>query len=102
MPFQWPSEMEDCLKEKKMEKIYLGDLVRDRVSKFEGIAVAVTEWLNGCKRVTIQPNCLDKDGKVFEAQTFDEYQMEVVKKGVIPPVNKETGGPRNDAVALRR
>lgn len=85
-----------------MEKIKLGDLARDRVSKFEGVVVAVTEWLNGCRRITIVPPYLDKDGKPFEGQTFDEFQMEVIKKGAVESFNKETGGPQNDAVALRR
>ena len=33
----------------------LGDEVKDTITGFKGIVVARTEWLNGCARVTVQP-----------------------------------------------
>ena len=71
--------------------ISLGQEARDRVTGFKGIAVARTEWLNGCARVTLQPK-MGKDGKHPDAVTFDEPQLELIGKGVrIGP--RDTGGP---------
>ena len=73
-------------------KIQLGDRVRDTLTGFAGIAVAETQWLHGCRRITIQPEKLN-DGKVVEAMTFDEPQIVVVKEGVASG-KRDTGGPR--------
>lgn len=67
-----------------MAKVTLGDRVRDRVSGFEGIVVCRTVWLNGCVRVSIAPEKLDKDGKVQEPSHFDEPQLVVLDKGIVP------------------
>lgn len=83
--------------------IELGMKVRDRVTGVEGIAVARTEWLNGCTRVTVQPQKL-KDSQPVETTTFDEAQLEVV--GSTHPLTKRrqvrTGGPQDDRAALRK
>lgn len=81
--------------------VQLGDEARDTVSGFSGVCVARTEWLNGCWRMTLQPKALDKDGKPCEAQTFDDFQLEVTKPKHQPVGSKETGGPR-DAPARPR
>lgn len=62
-----------------MERVELGDLVRCKITGFEGICVARTEWISGCARITLQPPC-GKDGKVPEGQTFDEPMVEVKKR----------------------
>ena len=64
-------------------QIGLGDLVRDQVTGFEGIAIAITIWLHSCERVSVQPRDL-KDGKVPDCITFDIHQLSLVKSGVIP------------------
>ena len=76
-----------------MSKVNLGDEARDKVSGFQGVCVARTDWISGCARLTLQP-AIGKDGKLPEQQTFDEYMLEVVKarKAAIGP--KTTGGPR--------
>jgi hypothetical protein len=86
-----------------MHTVNLGDKVKDRVSGLTGIAVARTQWLNGCVRIAIQPSTLDKDGKVQEATYVDEPQIDILKAGAIKveigtpePVRTErnkTGGP---------
>lgn len=75
-------------------KIELGDKVRDQVTGYEGIAVARTEWLHGCARITVQPANLDKDGKPPETVTFDELQLTRVVEQVVASGNRGTGGPR--------
>ena len=63
----------------------LGDRVRDVVTKFEGIAVGVTNWMHGCDRVSVEPETLDDDGQPQSKQTFDSHRMEVVERGVHTP-----------------
>lgn len=88
----------------------LGDLVKDTVTGFRGIVICRALWLNGCARLTVQPQTV-KDGKPVESQCFDDLQLEVLKVGVVPSPNREevapppvmapvalrpTGGPRPD------
>lgn len=75
--------------------VQLGDEALDTVSGFRGVCVARTEWLNGCWRMTLQPRALDKDGKPMEAQTFDDFQLEVTGPKAQPAGSKTTGGPRD-------
>lgn len=72
--------------------INLGDKVKDKVTGFAGIAIARTEWLNGCIRVTVQPDKLT-DGKVAASETIDEPQLVVVKIGQVKVKVSDTGGP---------
>lgn len=74
------------------EKVVLGDIVRDVISNLSGVAIARTEWMNGCSRVTVQPKEL-KDGLPVESSTFDESDLQIVTRA-IPPKPRETGGPR--------
>jgi hypothetical protein len=89
-----------------MSKIELGDRVKDPITGFSGIAVAITTWLHGCDRIVIQPETLDKDGKVRDNQSFDAPQVVKIKAAVIkgtPQTDRATapGGPRDDKAATR-
>lgn len=84
-----------------MDKIKLGDVVRDSISGMEGVVIADTMWLNGCRRLQVQPREL-KDGKPVEGQSFDEEQLELVTGSVLASKGRErqaqparayTGGP---------
>ena len=59
----------------------LGKEVRDKVSGFRRIVVAVTKWLYSCVRVNVVPKT-KKDGTMQESQGFDIDQLEVVGDGV--------------------
>lgn len=87
------------------KKVELGDRVEEAITGFVGIAVARTEWLFGCVRITVQPEKL-KDNKIGETQTFDEPQLKLIKRSIVKhrPVPEEprSYGPRDDAKALRR
>jgi len=84
-------------------KINLGDKVKHAVSGMTGIVVGRTEWLNGCWRMTIQPQ-VKKDGTLPDASSFDDIELIVVEKGAfqkrVEPKKrkkigkKDTGGPR--------
>lgn len=72
--------------------IKLGDKVKDKVTGFTGIAIARTEWLNGCIRVTVQPDKL-ADGKIAASETIDEPQLTLVKAAAVKVAVSDTGGP---------
>lgn len=74
-----------------MDKITLGDKVKDTVTGFTGIAIGKTRWLHGCNRIIVQPE-VDKDGKMVEYASFDEPQLEIVEYGAIAIGTTETGG----------
>lgn len=74
------------------KRIELGDTAKD----------------HGCERITLQPQKLDKDGKLRETQTFDVDQCSLVKKAVRrTPMSERlralanTGGPRPEPVQRR-
>ena len=82
-------------------KIIMGNLYRDTVTGFEGVAQAVTEWSSGNVTISIEPTKLEEDGKPVPAQGFDVHRLtEVTKKEI--PVSEEsvakTGGPQRDPV----
>ena len=74
--------------------INFGDKVKDRVTGLTGIVVARTEWLNGCIRVTVQPQEL-KDGQPVLNTTLDIEDWILVEAGVVAPKAEEnrTNGP---------
>ena len=49
--------------DKKLGGAQLGDLVKDKVTGFTGIVICRAVWLNGCARLTVQPQKVGKDGK---------------------------------------
>ncbi len=59
--------------------VELGDLVKDSVSGFEGVAVSSHHYMQGCVRFAVQPK-IDKEGKLPEQQVFDEPQLELIQK----------------------
>ena len=73
------------------KNLKLGCVAKDKISGFSGVVVAVTEWLNGCQRITIQPQEM-KDGKPIDGHTFDAEQVDVVEP-VEEPVRSPHGGP---------
>lgn len=75
--------------------IALGVNAQDKVSGFKGVVTSRVEYLNGCKKVCLQPK-VDKDGKHPDGIFFDEEQVEVVSKQVVEPSKAQTGGPVHD------
>lgn len=64
------------------EQINLGDIVRDRITGFSGVAIGKHKWLTGCDTITVKPREL-KDGKPIDSLSFDVMQLEVVERGVL-------------------
>ncbi len=75
--------------------VALGDEVVDPVTKFEGILVNETIFLNGCIRVAVQPTVNEKDGKFREVRHFDapRLRLKEAKKVLVQSKDKPTGGP---------
>ena len=63
----------------KMTDVSLGYTVRDVVTGFEGMTVAVAKYMYGCTQYKVQPKT--KDGNYTEAEWLDEPQLEIVDKG---------------------
>ena len=84
------------LKEKETmnkNEIKLGAEYKDKISDFVGIAIAKTEWINGCNRVTLAPK-LDKDGKFQDSICLDVEQLEATGVEVVI-TQSDVGGDRN-------
>lgn len=79
-------------------RIKLGQKVQDDISLLQGTVVAITHWLYGCERITIQPFG-NKDGKPYDTFTVDEPQVVVLNEPVAPPASPRHGG--RDDVARR-
>jgi len=58
--------------------ITLGSKVKDRITGFTGIVISRHDYLNGCRRLSVEPQTLH-DGKPIEAQCFDVEQLVLVK-----------------------
>ena len=55
--------------------IKLGDVVKDRLTGFSGVAVSRIEYLNGCIQYEVQPEGLGKDGVPVKALWFDAQRL---------------------------
>lgn len=73
--------------------INLGSTVKDTLTGIKGTAIARTDWLHGCVRITIQPQGVTKDQKPFETHTTDEQNVEVLKE--LATRKAKTGGPHD-------
>jgi hypothetical protein len=60
-------------------EIELGKMYRDSITKLEGIATSVTDFLYACARVGLQPTKLTGEGKTPETHYFDQHQIEEIK-----------------------
>jgi hypothetical protein len=58
-----------------------GDRVKDRISGFSGIIMVISVWLNGCVRIGVRGEGLDKDGNPKLIEVFDIAEIEMVQKG---------------------
>jgi len=82
-------------------KFGLGDELKDQVSGYVGVVVARTQWLNGCKRYTLDSQTM-VDGKLVDSISVDEQQLTLLTRRKIDvgqdkyaePAVKPPGGPR--------
>lgn len=69
----------------------LGETVKDKITSFQGVVIARTEYLTGCNRYSIQTKDLH-EGKPVEWQQFDEDQLEKVKEKITKIKTDKTKG----------
>lgn len=86
-----------------MKKIELGSIVKCLLTGFTGVTVARTQYINGCVRHTVVPQCVDNVNKLFDCEDFDEQQLIVVGKSEFlnqqkPVKAKATGGPERTSM----
>lgn len=82
--------------------VELGWKVKDKVTGFTGVVTAVTLFLNGCRRVCIQP-AVGKDGKMPSDGWFDEPQLDRVGRTAIKSDRiRKAGGPLPTSIPTRR
>ena len=81
--------------------IELGDQVQDKITGITGIAIGITDWIYGCKRIVVQPQEVH-EGKPAETFSADEPQMAIVKKAVIEGREEPTHGVRDDRKSMSR
>jgi hypothetical protein len=75
--------------------IALGKKAKDKITGFEGVVMARTEYLTGCARVSLQSEEL-KDGKPLEWVAFDEEQCVELEPEPLDLEMEDPGGPRPD------
>jgi hypothetical protein len=78
-----------------MEKVILGQEVKDKITGYKGIATSRTHYLAGCDRIEVQAP-LKEDGTLPDICCFDEPQLEVIGRGILlekVSTPKKTGGP---------
>jgi hypothetical protein len=66
-------------------KFRLGEHLKDRITGFDGVVIARTEYVHNCSRYMLQPRGLDKDGKSRGYESFDEDQLELMPKKKAQP-----------------
>lgn len=72
--------------------IVLGSKVKDKVTGFEGTAIARIEYLTGCIQYGVVPKVKKDTNEMKDANYIDEIRLEVIGDG-INLKKKKTGGP---------
>ena len=75
------------------EQIELGDKVRDIYTGFVGIAVAKTEFINGCVQISVAPKWNGKGDPLMQELGIDQGSLEVIKKKKVEREVENSGGP---------
>jgi len=106
------------MKQKIKQRIELGDKVRCIYTGFEGIAVARTEFINGCIQISIAPKWDKKTNPVEQEMSLDSKSLKIIKKNPIKVKKEEyeeyeedeededddedaTGGPISRGIKMR-
>ena len=61
----------------------LGDKVKDKITGFEGIIVAIVHYLTGCSQYGIKPTKLSDTDRPQDAYYMNIHQVELVEAGSI-------------------
>lgn len=78
--------------------VQLGDVVRDKITGLQGVAIGITHWLSQCTQVIVKPQELH-EGKTVDASWFDITHLEIVEAGKYADMGRafdaysKAGGP---------
>lgn len=61
-----------------MDKVELGDKVKDKVTGFEGIVIGQSQWLNKSSTSGVQSTTLE-NGVPVATQWFDDPRLEIIE-----------------------
>ena len=77
--------------------IRLGQEGKDKITGFSGIITGRAQYITGCDQYNLVPPY--KDGKLEQAQWFDEGRIEIIGAGISAADVAVTapGGPQRDA-----
>jgi len=79
--------------------IVLGSTYRDKITGFQGVAIAHVRYMTGCDQIGLHPG-LTADGKMGDSCYFDWTRLELVANVppivLTPPVTITVGGPHAD------
>lgn len=89
----------DDLSKPEEFKFSLGSVLEDKITSFEGVVVARTQWVTN-NTYCLKPQEL-KDGMPQNSRWFDEPMLRLMKEDVFEPVQK-TGGPEREVPQLNR
>ncbi|MBA7551454.1 hypothetical protein ES705_43994 [subsurface metagenome] len=81
-------------------KFALGQRVIEKITGFEGVIMARTEYASGCIQYGILTNQLNKDGKIPDWEWLDESRLALVDSWAgkqIEDLKKDIGGPQQNA-----
>lgn len=86
------------------KQIELGDVVKDRVTGFTGVATMKVEHLNGCVQYAVKPKQKRKEITMPEGVMIDDGQLTVIKKNAIDMLKKpeQKEGPGGDYVTANK
>jgi len=76
--------------------IELGSEVRDKITKFKGIATSRHSYITGCDQYGVTPKKLKDDGTPQDVCQFDEDRLEVIGPGINKKKvqGEKPGGPQ--------
>ncbi len=84
-----------------MSEIQLGEKVRCKITGFLGIAVAKTEFINGCIQFTVAPKWNGKGNPVEQEIQADAGSLELLKQPKKKIIKKDTGGASRRSFGMR-
>ncbi len=71
-------------------KFKLGDILKDAVTGFEGVVLAMTVFYTGCIHYALQPRKLNKEGKENDWAWYDESRLTFAGKRLELPGQVKT------------
>jgi len=82
-------------------KFQLGDVLKDVVTGYEGVVLAITHYYTGCVHYCLQSRKLDKDGKERTWESYDESRLVIAGKAVQLPGRREPPIPERREILAR-